>query len=94
MRVAAVYSVAAFTVVCGAVQNQATASFAVPIETTFVFILLAWMAGPLHFFPNLSQLPIRTMIFLMLFTTFTCLKLQYLVKLAQLIEVKGSWRIL
>lgn len=71
MKVAAESSVAAFTVVLTAAQTQATVSFAVPLVTVFVLILLARAVGHLHFFLHLSQLPVRTMIFPMLFTTLT-----------------------
>lgn len=53
IRVAAVYSVAVFTVVCGAVQIQAAACFGIPLVSVLVFILLAWVRGHLYFFLNL-----------------------------------------
>lgn len=75
MKAAAEASIAAFTLVCGAAQTQATVSFAVLLLTAFVLILLAQTAGHLHSFLRLSQLPVRTMLFPMLFTTLTYLKL-------------------
>lgn len=54
MKVTAESSIAAFTVVLTAAQTQATVSFAVPVVTVFVLILLARAVGHLHFFLHLS----------------------------------------